>query len=185
MMNVYKINDADDREKEHQLLSFLHQNEMTSQRKMASGTGLSLATVNILLKRMIKRGLVKIEHLNQRNLRYILTPNGLAEKSRLTYHYVIYSYRLINRLINIVQNCIAEERTGAGLREVTLLGKDDYIHELLSQALARENVPFRYCPDIDSLPADLEQVLILTWDSEIEQELQGPPCRVVNVMLYL
>ena len=103
-MNVYKANDIGDCAKERQLLSFLHQNEMTSQRKIASGTGLSLATVNILLKRMIKRGLIKIEQLDRRSLRYMLTPKGLAEKSRLTYDYVVYSYRLINRLISIVQS---------------------------------------------------------------------------------
>lgn len=185
MSNVYKINSTGDSEKEHQLLSFLHQNESTSQRKIASGTGLSLATVNILLKRMIKRGLIKIEQLNRRNLRYILTPKGLTEKSRFTYNYVIYSYRLINRLITIVHNCIAEEQSKAGLREVVLLGQDDYIHELLAQALAREEIPYQFCAQVEDLPAVLDQILILTWDRGMENELQGFPCKVVNVMLYL
>lgn len=184
-MNVYKENDIEDCAKERQLLSFLHQNEMTSQRKIASGTGLSLATVNILLKRMIKRGLIKIEQLDRRSLRYMLTPKGLAEKSRLTYDYVVYSYRLINRLISIVQSCVAEERIGTGARDVILLGRDDYIYELLDQALAQENIPRSYCEGIEDLPAGLERQLILTWDSEMEEKLRDLPCRAVNVMLYL
>lgn len=187
MMNVHEVNTEleESAKREHKLLSYLHSHEMTSQRKIASGTGLSLATVNILLKRMIKRGLIKIEQLDRRSLRYMLTPKGLAEKSRLTYDYVVYSYRLINRLISIVQSCVAEERVGTGAKEVILLGRDDYIHELLAQALAQENVPYSYCEHIENLPALLERQLILTWDSEMEGRLRDLPCRVVNVMLYL
>lgn len=187
MMNVHEVNTEleESAKREHKLLSYLHSHEMTSQRKIASGTGLSLATVNILLKRMIKRGLIKIEQLDRRSLRYMLTPKGLAEKSRLTYDYVVYSYRLINRLISIVQSCVAEERVGTGAKDVILLGRDDYIHELLAQALAQENVPYSYCEHIENLPALLERQLILTWDSEMEGRLRDLPCRVVNVMLYL
>ncbi|HHT45933.1 MAG TPA: winged helix-turn-helix transcriptional regulator, partial [Firmicutes bacterium] len=68
-------------EKEHLILSYIQQQEDVTQRDIARNTGMGLGTVNILLKKMIKKGLVKIERLNARSLRYMLTPKGLKEKT--------------------------------------------------------------------------------------------------------
>ncbi len=76
-------------EKEYEVLSHLGKEKEVTQRKIASGTGLSLGSVNILLKKMVKKGLVKIERLNTRTIRYILTPRGMKEKARITYQILI------------------------------------------------------------------------------------------------
>ncbi len=75
-------------EHEYQVLTHLQENETTTQRKISKRTGLSLGAVNLLLKKMGRKGLIKIERLNARTVRYILTPKGIQEKSRLTYRYI-------------------------------------------------------------------------------------------------
>jgi DNA-binding MarR family transcriptional regulator len=69
-------------EVEYQVLTHLQENEQTTQRNISQRTGLSLGAVNILLKKMARKGLIKIEKLNTRTIRYILTPQGMKEKTR-------------------------------------------------------------------------------------------------------
>ncbi len=63
-------------------------NADASQRELSKETGLNLAKVNFLLKRLAEKGFVKLRNVsrnpNKLGYLYILTPRGLTEKSRLT-----------------------------------------------------------------------------------------------------
>jgi DNA-binding MarR family transcriptional regulator len=63
-----------------------------SQRRIAEELGIALGLVNAYLKRCIKKGLVKVSHAPARRYAYYLTPQGFAEKSRLTVEYLSYSF---------------------------------------------------------------------------------------------
>lgn len=62
------------------------------QRKIADQTGLNLAKVNFVIKKLVSRGWVKLRRVrdNPHKLRYLylLTPEGMAAKSRLAYRFV-------------------------------------------------------------------------------------------------
>src|SRR5579871_3904371 len=64
----------------------------TSQRRIASELGIALGLVNAYLKRCVKKGLVKVAEAPPRRYAYYLTPQGFAEKSRLTIEYLSYSF---------------------------------------------------------------------------------------------
>jgi len=85
-------------ENEYQILDHLDKNQDTSQRIIAKKTGLSVGTVNLLIKKMVRKGLIKIERLNAKSLRYIITPQGIKEKTRLTYRYIKISYQQIVKI---------------------------------------------------------------------------------------
>src|SRR4051812_41234808 len=63
-----------------------------SQRRIAEDLGIALGLVNAYLKRCVKKGLVKVRHAPARRYAYYLTPQGFAEKSRLTVEYLSYSF---------------------------------------------------------------------------------------------
>lgn len=63
-----------------------------SQRRIAEELGIALGLVNAYLKRCIKKGLVKVSQAPARRYAYYLTPQGFAEKSRLTVEYLSYSF---------------------------------------------------------------------------------------------
>ena len=63
-----------------------------SQRDLARDLNVSLGLVNSFIKRLVKKGYFKVTHIPKNRIRYILTPMGAAEKTRLTYLYVQYSY---------------------------------------------------------------------------------------------
>jgi len=63
-----------------------------SQRRIAEDLGIALGLVNAYLKRCIKKGLVKVSQAPARRYAYYLTPQGFAEKSRLTVEYLSSSF---------------------------------------------------------------------------------------------
>ena len=64
----------------------------SSQREMATDLGFSLGKLNYCLKALQEKGLVKLENFkkNQKKLNYfyVLTPEGIAEKSKLTINFM-------------------------------------------------------------------------------------------------
>jgi DNA-binding MarR family transcriptional regulator len=63
-----------------------------SQRRIAADLGIALGLVNAYLKRCVRKGLVKVSEAPARRYAYYLTPQGFAEKSRLTVEYLSYSF---------------------------------------------------------------------------------------------
>jgi len=167
-------------EKEYQILSYLQGCEDTSQRQIAGGTGLSLGTVNLLLKRMIRKGLVKIERLNARSLRYILTPKGMAEKTRLTYSYIRHSYAYIVKVSRAVERVALAARERGG-NTLYLYGPRNEVLEIAESALRDGKFDYTYAADNGALPPAGENHLVIVWDLEDEEELGGD-YEVVNIL---
>lgn len=168
-------------ETEHKVLTHLHGNSQTSQRKLSKHTGLSLGAVNILIKKMARKGLIKIEKLNSRTVRYILTPQGIKEKTRLTYQFVRHSYKQILNITSAVENLIATEQSSNGKKEVVLYGPADEIEAILKNTLRSLNInPLIKRPEEGGFNASPNQ-LILTWRHEDEEGLPANS-GVVNIM---
>ena len=65
----------------------------SSQRQLAKGLGFSLGKLNYCLKALQNKGLVKIKNFKQQPkkisyMRYVLTPKGISERSRLTLNFM-------------------------------------------------------------------------------------------------
>jgi len=76
-------------------LKILEQNDQEkspSQRDLAHQLNISLGLVNSFIKRLANKGYFKITTIPKNRVRYIITPKGIAEKSRLTYAYIKFSY---------------------------------------------------------------------------------------------
>jgi DNA-binding MarR family transcriptional regulator len=95
-----------------------------SQRDLARDLNISLGLVNSFIKRLAKKGYFKIGHLPQNRVRYILTPRGVAEKSRLTYEYIQYSFEFYRDARQKLRDLYAELET-QGVRRIVFYGADD------------------------------------------------------------
>ena len=64
----------------------------TTQRELADELGFSLGKLNYCLKALRTKGLIKIENFrtnpNKINYIYVLTPKGIAEKTKLTINFM-------------------------------------------------------------------------------------------------
>jgi DNA-binding MarR family transcriptional regulator len=79
------------------LLNALDDKSNTTQRSIASRAGVALGLANSLIKRCVRKGLVKIGEAPARRYVYYLTPEGFAEKARLTAEYLSSSLDFYRR----------------------------------------------------------------------------------------
>src|SRR5947208_15424062 len=76
------------------LLEAVEQNSRVTQRNLATRLGIALGLTNIYVKRLVRKGYIKCVNVQPNRLFYLITPTGIAEKTRLTYEYMEYSLRM-------------------------------------------------------------------------------------------
>ena len=76
------------------LLEEIEHDPDVSQASLAAQLGVAIGTVNWHLKRLVAKGYIKVKRAQRRKLRYIITPEGIALRARLTINYVETSMRL-------------------------------------------------------------------------------------------
>lgn len=81
-------------ERDRILLEEIERDPDTTQASMAARLGVAVGTVNWHVRRLIAKGYVKVKRAERRKLRYIITPEGLALRARLTVAYVDNSMQL-------------------------------------------------------------------------------------------
>lgn len=89
-------------ERDLEILTAISEGRPLTQRALAQRMGVALGLTNLYLKRLARKGFIKITDFPRKpaarkRLRYLLTPTGIAEKSRLTYEHVAYSLSLYRR----------------------------------------------------------------------------------------
>ncbi len=106
------------------LLESVERNGRQTQRRRASELGIALGLVNAYLRRCINKGLVKVSEAPARHYAYYLTPQGFAEKSRLTVEYLSYSFSLFRSARDAYREVLAAAKT-RGFTRVVLAGASD------------------------------------------------------------
>ncbi len=103
------------------ILEYIHKNPTITQRDLASKLGIALGLTNSYIKRLYKKGCIKIKNLDGKRLKYILTPKGFVEKARLTCNYMARSFnyfREIKQKIDQTYNAMIE----SGINKIVLWG---------------------------------------------------------------
>lgn len=113
-------------ERDLEILKAIGEGTPITQRALAERLGIALGLTNLYLKRLAKKGLIKITEFPRKpsarkRLRYVLTPKGLIEKSRLTYDYIGYSLSLYRRTRETLREALGQLQ-GNGIRRVVLYG---------------------------------------------------------------
>jgi DNA-binding MarR family transcriptional regulator len=112
---------------EHRELALLEQITVdpdATQATLASQLGVAVGTINWHLKRLIEKGYVKVRRAERRKLRYIITPEGLALRARLTIDYIQTSMGLYRLVRERSIKAISQVRK-TGHNEVKILGEGD------------------------------------------------------------
>ncbi len=120
-MATHQIN-----EREFELINIIGANLALSQRDLSQRLSLSLGMTNILLKRLISKGYIRITQLNKRKVHYLLTSKGLSEKLRKSLKYTlktIHSMELIKESLKVLLRNLHHD----GVREYWLMGQTDLI----------------------------------------------------------
>ncbi len=108
-------------------LSLLEQVELdpdVNQAALATQLGVAVGTVNWHLKRLIAKGYVKVQRAERKKLRYIITPEGIALRARLTVDYIERSFDVYRKTRTRVKKHLNTIRA-AGFKQVRIIGEGD------------------------------------------------------------
>jgi len=157
-------------EKITDVLTILDREDSPSQREIAKQTGFSVGLVNTLIKKCAKKGLVKIERLNSRNIKYILTPEGIKEKTQKTIDYIKRSYQAISELQSKVEE-ITKKHISDG-RDIYIKKEDDEIFSIVTDTLNNIGVKYEIINDIKFLEKtnNKKEVVVYIWDTNSDEK---------------
>ncbi len=80
--------------RELQILEQIEANPDVTQANLADELGVAIGTVNFVVKRLVKKGYIRVMQLQRRRLKYIITPAGIALRTKLALDSLNYSMRL-------------------------------------------------------------------------------------------
>jgi hypothetical protein len=77
----------------HRLLLELEASTQVSQRSLARRLGIALGLTNLLLRRVVRKGWVRMIHIRPNRVTYLLTPAGISEMAKMSRDSLQYSLR--------------------------------------------------------------------------------------------
>ena len=99
-------------EMEFNVLRSLYSNPGFTQRKLSSHLGVSLGSINYCINSLIDKGLVKVRRFKKSSTKkkyfYLLTPEGVIEKSRLTFAFLERKHAEYLRLQDEIESLKSE-----------------------------------------------------------------------------
>jgi len=118
-----------------QILEAIADNDGVSQRNLAQKLNVSLGLVNSFVKHLTAKGFFRAKALPKDRVRYILTPEGVAEKTRLAYDYIKYSFDMYKKSYGIIHEML-HDLSNAGVTTVILYGMG-VISEMIFQEVSK------------------------------------------------
>lgn len=127
-MNVHDMNGKPEHPLEDivalKLLEEIESGENISQRSLSDKLDIALGLVNTYVKHLVKKGYVRVKQFPKIRYKYLLTPEGMAEKSRLVYKHLSYYNNLFKTVRNDCLNLLRQlERQG--VKTVIFCGVDE------------------------------------------------------------
>jgi len=104
-----------------QLLNEVERDAGITQRSLSTKLGVALGLTNLYLKRLARKGYIKITTIPSHRIKYLLTPRGMAEKSRLTYQYMQYSLSYYREMRDRLKQVLTE-LSHAGAKRIVVYG---------------------------------------------------------------
>ena len=116
------------------ILEEIGKDETPSQRDISRKLNISVGLVNSFVKRLVQKGYCKVTTIPKNRVRYLLTPKGAAEKSRLTYEYIQSSIHFYRRALKKVR-MLFKDLNSEGVKKIAFYGVSDLaeISYLLTQ----------------------------------------------------
>jgi DNA-binding MarR family transcriptional regulator len=174
-------------ERELDVLEYIYRTkEGVRQRDLAEIAGVSLGMINVILKRLVVRGWIKVKKINNRNLHYIVSPAGIEAISHRSYRFFRRTIKNLVYYKDILEKLILEIRH-KGFTEIMLVGRSE-VDFLIEHFCLKYGVGYRtMCADAPivttgssgtgSLQADTCTTRYFLYGEEMNREAGGSTVR--------
>jgi DNA-binding MarR family transcriptional regulator len=106
------------------LLEHIAEDPDINQATLAEKLDVAVGTVNWHIKRLISKGYLKVKRAQRKKLRYIITPEGIALRAKLTVQYIENQMRLYRETRQRVKSLLGEIQA-EGYRQVRICGESE------------------------------------------------------------
>lgn len=109
---------------EHGILDSIYKDARVTQSELSRTLSISIGLCNAYLKRLINKGYIKVANFKAKNIRYLLTPDGIAQKVILTRRYMLRSLDYYKVLKNRCEEIITELKLEE-VRTIAIIGTNE------------------------------------------------------------
>ena len=114
----------DETDRDLTILSAIAENDRLTQRLLAREMGVAVSLANLYLRRLALKGFIRVINVRPNRLRYLLTPKGIAEKSRLTYTYMSRTFERYREARDSLREALRPLGEN-GLKRIAFYGKGE------------------------------------------------------------
>ena len=154
----------EEKTRELTLLEQIERNPDVTQASLATQLGVAVGTVNWHIKRLVEKGAVKVKRAERKKLRYIITPEGIALRARLTVDYIEHSFDLYRKTRQRVKAHINDVKR-AGYDRVRLIGEGD-VADICRLSCLEQEMKIVQDKNVPTLEVKGFKVLLRMEDSE-------------------
>lgn len=142
-------------EREFELVNIVGGQLANSQRDFSRQMNISLGMTNMLLRRLVSKGYIRIRQLNKKKTEYLLTPKGFSEKMRKSVKYTIKTITSISLIKKRFKDKLTEAYA-QGARIFYVLGESDFafLVEVALKELNLGSFKVHYIKEIPVTPLD-------------------------------
>ena len=131
--------------RELEILEKIENNGHLTQRDLSKEVGIALGLVNHLLRKMVKKGWIKIKNIDAKRIRYLITPEGAREKSSLSYKRVENTIHFYLEAKSVIKDKVIHLKN-EGIEDVSIYGIN-HISEVLFIVLKELGLELAYVVD--------------------------------------
>lgn len=131
------------------ILEQIEQNPDATQASLAGNMGVAVGTINWHLKRLVNKGYVKVKRAERKKLRYIITPEGISLRARLTIDYIQNQFSLYRITREKVHTLLSQVRSEGNTR-VRLIGEGD-VADVCRLTCLEQSIPIVDDPSVPAI----------------------------------
>lgn len=150
------------------LLNEIATEELLSQRELARRLGIALGLVNSYIKNLVAKGYVRITAFPRNRYGYLLTPQGIAEKSRLAYRHLSYFTNLY-KVTRQDYLSLFRRLSSSGFAGVAFCGVDE-VAEIAYLSLRETGMGLSVIMDDDHFGEDFFGTVVLPLEAGVARE---------------
>ncbi len=166
-------------EREFELINIIGGDLGSNQREISRQMNLSLGMTNMLVRRLITKGYLRIQQLNKKKVEYLLTPKGFSEKMRKSVRYTMKTIGSIGLIRQSIARLL-QELYLEGTRTFYMVGSSD-LTVLIEMAVREDALTGCVLIKIDD-PAQAKEDGVLLVCREQAEPLTLTGIRSVNVV---
>jgi len=134
--------------RELDILQAVDEGEGVTKRDLLLRANIAGKLANRYLGQLVDKGLLKMRTAPARRVLYWLTPQGIAEKARLSYEFITYTYRLNRECHRLASNALHDLAATQGVRRVVFYGAEP-MAEVVAVSLSENNLELVAVADED------------------------------------